>query len=491
MDIVTDSTIFMYDDTPLSYIYTMESFYFNICEEFIKTDHQYLKCHDVSILTESTLDLLHRMVSWFKSLIDKFLTGLKNINARLSTNILKLDEYCRLYKDKLSKIHVSFDIKGFNYTIYDNINFKPFDDIISDYNKTIANIKLLSKDEVMRRQESTMAESSMNKLRASIINNKESIPSSDYIEVIRRKYRDGQIEAKDMHIDNGVVDQIVKNSAEITRNLKLAKKEQQQVEKFVKETEILFDRKIPIVFKDGRRQMELKSAKNHNGQYIGTTEAMSDRERDKWESRIANAETDKQRADLKLRYKEALDKEHSVSRYEQSERAKLKSGKMDADSRDLDKKKSRDYESMRDSRRREKNESESLNQNKSKPIQKIDHTIKSNNSNSSNNKDKYTDDYYSPKSKNNKHPIGERHVDYNDQLYEVVTLYTRYIFNYTKTVSMLYTTAVSERMHALDEQSKFYMTILKRVTGMNPDDGGNAYSDKNKDDATESYVIRG
>ena len=362
MDIIANSSMFMNEESPLAYTYTLETFYFDICKEYTMSDHQYLKYGDPEILIESGLVIVGRMVGWFKTLIDKFLNAIKNLNARMSTNILKLDEYCRQYKTELTNIHVSFDMKGFEYTIHDNVDLKPFDDIITDYNRQIQNIKHLTNEAVDKMIEQNTSEDALNKLRAKIINFKNPISASDFTETVRRKYRNGEIDTKEIHIDNGYIEQIIKNSGQLTKDINAANKEKQKVEEFIKKTEILFDRKIPIIFKDSGRKMEFKAGTDSKGQHTGIQSK---------KQKLNVPMSDPQNAYLMNKQKQEL------------ARIEAKANKSAQSTYD-------------------------------------------------------------------------RQYDYDDKTYEIATKYVRYLFNYTKSVSLMYTTVVTERTNALKEQSEFY-----------------------------------
>lgn len=388
MDIIANSSMFMNEESPLAYTYTLETFYFDICKEYTMSDHQYLKYGDPGILIESGLVVVGRMVGWFKTLIDKFLNAIKNLNARMSTNILKLDEYCRQYKTKLTNIHVSFDMKGFDYTIHDNIDLKPFDDIITDYNRQIQNIKHLTNEAVDKMIEQNTSEEALSKLRAKIINFKNPISASDFTETVRRKYRNGEIDTKEIHIDNGYIEQIIKNSGQLTKDVNAANKEKQKVEEFIKKTEILFDRKIPIIFKDSGRKMEFKAGTDSKGSHTGIKST---------KQKLDVPMSDPQNAYLMNKQKKEL--------------ARIEA-----------------------------------------------------------------------KANNGAKSTYDRQYDYDDKTYEIATKYVRYLFNYTKSVSLMYTTVVTERTNALKEQSEFYMSVLRKVVGMSPNDGGNAHKQKEEDD---------
>lgn len=444
MDIITDSSMFMNEETPLAYVYTLETFYFDICREYTMSDHQYLKYKDPEILIESGLGVLGRMVGWFKTLIDKFLSALKNLNARMSTNMLKLDEYCRMYKKKLTNIHVSFDIKGFEYTIHDNIDLKPFDDIIADYNKNIANIKRLTKKSVEEMSKRNTSTEALDKFRAKIINYKNPISASDFTETVRRKYRNGEIEPKEIHIDNGYIEQIIKNADQITKDLNDAKREQAKVEEYVKKTEILFDRKIPIIFKDGKQKMELKAGKNSNNEYKGiksTAESTFLMESPKSNIKAEKAKMKEEKLQQK---RELQQKKHDI--------------------------KMANLERVENSRRQTEKNNGSLDNLPWDPQNAIAQKTKAKQIEKAEKK--------ANKSGNSTY---DRQYDYNDDLYEVATQYVRYLFNYTKSVSLMYTTVCTERMNALQEQSKFYMSVLRKVVGMNPNDGKNAHSARGDD----------
>ena len=442
MDIIANSSMFMNEESPLAYTYTLETFYFDICKEYTMSDHQYLKYGDPEILIESGLTVVGRMVGWFKTLIDKFLNAIKNLNARMSTNILKLDEYCRQYKTKLTNIHVSFDMKGFEYTIHDNIDLKPFDDIITDYNRQIQNIKHLTNEAVDKMIEQNTSEEALSKLRAKIINFKNPISASDFTETVRRKYRNGEIDTKEIHIDNGYIEQIIKNSGQLTKDINAANKEKQKVEEFIKKTEILFDRKIPIIFKDGKQKMELKAGKDSGGNHSGiksTMEASSNAA-----LRAKNKQQKLQNKNEKLEQKREL----------QQKKHEMKMANLDR---------------VEASRRETSSKSSDV------PISDPQNTYVAA-------KQQKKIDSIEAKANKKGYSTYDRQYDYDDKTYEIATKYVRYLFNYTKSVSLMYTTVVTERTNALKEQSEFYMSVLRKVVGMSPNDGGNAHKQKEEDD---------
>lgn len=277
-------TYLLNEHSSMSLTFMSECVYRDICQEYIYTDHQYIKNNDVSILVESTNTILSKIGNWFKTMITNLMNVLDKIKMKLSANIQDLGIFCKQYADKIKDIDVNFTISGFNYTIIERIDQKYLQFTIDSYNKDIDKFRNLRKMDKMKVDYKwrNSNENFLNDIRGNLLGLSEPVTADNFVDTTRSTFRGGKLKPIPIKVDNRMVSMIISESKTLSKKEAQAKKDKEYIIDFMKKTEMFFNKTVPVIYnKKGKEEIVLHrndintSYKAHHDKHKSIPERMS------------------------------------------------------------------------------------------------------------------------------------------------------------------------------------------------------------------------
>lgn len=244
----------------LNDIYCLESLHFKNVQDDMKIRYLYETTGDPTVLMEGFNDIITNIGNFFSTMIEKIKEFSRKVFLRINSYLMDIDTFCTKYKPELDKItNVDFDIYGFEFTLHDEPNMEPFSKIVDDYNAGISDVLKMKLVDIVKQQNEYMADSNLDRLRGIVLGVNRSIHRDEYLEEIRRYYRNGEIDAVELHVDTTVFKNIIQGSPMLMNEKKEAERTRDNLIKLLQKTETFFNKKVPLVYNSkGATNVELR-----------------------------------------------------------------------------------------------------------------------------------------------------------------------------------------------------------------------------------------
>lgn len=239
----------------LECIHIVDDDYFSIMKENTVSMYHGQKDNNVEILAEATGSLSERIVGFFKKLIKSIAEFFKKAWTYFMSFFGDFDKFIIKYKTILDKCDPDFDIDMFTYTFTTSVpNKQPAFDLINDFNTGITNIENTEYSELLTERREAQTDEAYGKLRAKVLNLSSEIAADDYIDMLKRSYRNSMEERTSEHINKSVLSKILVEYGSVKKNMVYVKKEYLEIQKMLDKLKNIFE-SGPIIYYSGDKKV--------------------------------------------------------------------------------------------------------------------------------------------------------------------------------------------------------------------------------------------
>lgn len=179
--------------------YALETATLNCVRGFYNS---FTKSKGIEYVNESFSDFTDAIINFLKKLWNAFVNFIKRIKNYIVMIFSDFDSFLKKNKDKLAITKKEFKVMGYNYTIgEEKIDRIHIDNLITDYNKELDELKEMSKEDFAQYIKDQANEEYYDSIRGVMVNGSGSISSSSYEKELFKKYRDGQTEKSNIDVN--------------------------------------------------------------------------------------------------------------------------------------------------------------------------------------------------------------------------------------------------------------------------------------------------
>ena len=180
-----------------------EDKYFHITREHMASIHLSMKDDDnMEILHEGANDFLKSAAAFIGNMIKRFTELMSKVFTYLQAYIGNFDRFLSKNRDKIDQANPSFRLRGFEYTFDPNIpKMDKLEEIVNTYSRDVGLVQKKGKDELVREREEVTSEEYFSKVRGYVLGTNREIHRDDFLDDVKRIYRDGEVDPKDMIVE--------------------------------------------------------------------------------------------------------------------------------------------------------------------------------------------------------------------------------------------------------------------------------------------------
>lgn len=211
------------------------------------------------IVMESVSDMFKAIANGIKKFIEKVKAFFKKILLYVTSATEDLDKLAKEVEPVLKDKTIDYEFDGYTFTVVNKPapDMKEFNRIVSEYNSDMAELTKLKEAEIKKQIFDWLEESHLDKLRGEILGSGGSIDESDYLDEIRKYYRNGETSTEKFKVTNSVVNQIISHSKKLEETKKSSMKDRDNLITLLTKTETFFNTALPTVFKGAQRQVNV------------------------------------------------------------------------------------------------------------------------------------------------------------------------------------------------------------------------------------------
>jgi hypothetical protein len=229
---------------------------FEINKRHMQATYLGIKEQSVEILTEGFGDFIQSVIKFFKNMIDKFVAFMKNVFAVISAYLGNFKKFVDTHKEELKNIDPDFKVQGFHYTFKDSIpNMGRIENIISDYNNELSQLKSRSKAEVVRDRLEYTSESFYNKIRAEVLGKNGEVLKDELHTEAKKVFRNDSDTEEEIYVDSTYLKSIVDEYLQLSKILLDTLKEKERVVSIISSIKSFFEKSATVYYKDGAKYM--------------------------------------------------------------------------------------------------------------------------------------------------------------------------------------------------------------------------------------------
>lgn len=190
-----------------------ESVNFNsIIQSFIEESYLGYLSNNMNIVTEGFSEFKDKVVNFFKKIWNKFKNFVTKVINYIKLNFTSFEKYIREHRNDI-RIEKPYTVSVYNYTIEkDSIDLSCVDDILNSFNSDLDKIKPnMSSEDYADIMKEYKDESYYDTIRGKILNIASPITEGDFIDMTRRKFRDGNDFPTETLVDEEYVKKIIDN----------------------------------------------------------------------------------------------------------------------------------------------------------------------------------------------------------------------------------------------------------------------------------------
>ena len=242
----------------LAEMYELENLHYGIIKENIQREHMYRVTKDPEILVEGFSSMIDSMANFFKKMIEKIKEFFRKALMYFNSYIMELDKFCTKYKKELDAVKkVKFTIRGFKFTPRQEPNMQPFEKVVASYNDSLSNVTKLKESEIKVEQNEWMSTSNVDKLRGEISGIGKPISDDEFLEELRKYYRNGELDTEEIEVDMSMFRSVISSASEVTKGKKEAEKNRDELLRLLDSAEKFFSTKTATIYKDGTQNLKI------------------------------------------------------------------------------------------------------------------------------------------------------------------------------------------------------------------------------------------
>lgn len=222
------------NDVVLNDIYALKCSETRLMETQYKSQHQFNKTGDVEFVTEGLSDFLSSIGKAFTKSGDtmkKFREAMIKEIKLYYNDFGKFVNKNKKFFEDLPNGSVDFTIEGFNFSVVDSprINLSEIDKIISDYNQFVTGMKTQlnnpNPEDVNEQLSRYLSDANLAKVRKSMLGYNNDIEEVDFLTVVKKNYRSGEVRPINIRIHKEIIKSIIKNYVNIEKDVDATEKE--------------------------------------------------------------------------------------------------------------------------------------------------------------------------------------------------------------------------------------------------------------------------
>ena len=217
--------------------------------------------NDPNIVTEGVSDMVKSMGSAIRKLITAIKDFFVGFIRTFTSYTLNLQDFVKQYKDDLLAKDHDFEIIGYKFTVMDSKDpdMSDFNKLVSTYNSSLSTLKNIKKADIIAEGNSFLDEKNLGEMRARVLGVSGGIVKDDFVEVVRKHYRDGETETSSIHIGNDEIRDIVTSAGRMVTLKKKAEKDRDAIIQLLSTAEIFFNRKAGMIYRDAKSKVDAKT----------------------------------------------------------------------------------------------------------------------------------------------------------------------------------------------------------------------------------------
>lgn len=171
--------------------------------------YQAVSCGDMEIAREGLGDMAKSAWEFFKSIIKKIATFIKNAFNYLMSYVLDFEKFIDQYKENLNNFK-EFEISGYTYTI----DTEPIDNagiskIVDRYNTDIDKVKKMELVDIQKLISQELGKDSIGELRAKLCGKSGIIKPDKFVREMEKKFRNGKGSKGTIKVNSGLVSSFI------------------------------------------------------------------------------------------------------------------------------------------------------------------------------------------------------------------------------------------------------------------------------------------
>ena len=256
----------------LSDIISLEQFHFDIVKENIRYNHmKKIPNTTPDILTEAFSDIIGKMGEFFKKMITSVKEFFRKFFMYINSLFMDIDKFVRKYKKELNAVDkVDFEVYSYQFTMHDEPNLEELEKIVNGYNDDITNANKLKVDEIKVKQNEFLSTGNLRELRGKILGSNNPIDEEDFLDEVRKYYRNGEDKEETLKIGLSEFRQAMSDADSCVKELKAAEKLRDNFIIQLDKAQKFFDQKAPIMYKDSNPTINMKKAELKDNKFSST-----------------------------------------------------------------------------------------------------------------------------------------------------------------------------------------------------------------------------
>lgn len=171
--------------------------------------YQAVSCGDMEIAREGLGDMAKSAWEFFKSIIKKIASFIKNAFNYLMSYVLDFEKFIDQYKDNLNNFK-EFEISGYTYTI----DTEPIDNagiskIVDQYNSNVDKVKKMELVDVQKLISQELGKESIGELRAKLCGKSGIIKPDKFVREMEKKFRNGKGSKGTVKVNSALVSSFI------------------------------------------------------------------------------------------------------------------------------------------------------------------------------------------------------------------------------------------------------------------------------------------
>lgn len=195
------------------------------------------------IVKEGLGDMISSAAKFFKELIVKIGEFFKKMMLYMTSMFVSFEKFIDKYKDNLTKHNPSYTIYGYDYTL--NVNVPRVDvmtKVVTEFNNEISDVSKLNKEELVERRKTFVHEEQQDALRGAIIGIDRKIDTSDMLIELKKMFRDGKEEEREIKVDRTVIATYITKYKDTKKLMSQARAEREKIEGVYRSLEAFFSK---------------------------------------------------------------------------------------------------------------------------------------------------------------------------------------------------------------------------------------------------------
>lgn len=224
------------------------------------------------IIMESVSDMFKSIANGIKKFIEKVREFFKKILLYITSATEDLDKLAKEVEPVLKDKKIDYEMNGYTFTVMGkpSPDMKEFNRIVSEYNSDMAELAKLKEAEIKKQIFDWLDESHMDKLRGEVLGSGGSIDEDDFLDEIRKFYRNGETSTDKITVTNSMVTQIISHAKKLEETKKSSIKDRDNLITLLSKTETFFNSALPTVFKGAQRQANVAKVDTSDGKFSKT-----------------------------------------------------------------------------------------------------------------------------------------------------------------------------------------------------------------------------